>query len=265
MAPPAGAGGIGRASRSCPDPQKVPVGCRNGTDHVGLGRCRLHAGNTPAGRAHGARLAAITTARALGIEDDLDPLAAMSLCVRLAAGATEEFGRRVAALDESAPVDSAEVIADIASAKQTAQITQLGFGLDAHGRRECAAEHLRAVAEAHGEVAPARISTTSQRVAVGSIVLDSTCRRRADPVPVALLGGRDRRAPGAWRAGRACGCRAAHASAIWVAHESQACAELRVRAGRTCASSAPTAGARSPARDVAHDLHHVAALDGPHL
>src|SRR3954469_22956928 len=44
----------------------------HGTDHPGFG-CRLHTGNTPAGRAHGARLRAVGTARAFGIEADVDP------------------------------------------------------------------------------------------------------------------------------------------------------------------------------------------------
>jgi len=51
------------------------------------------------------------TARTFGLEVDVDPLAAMSLCVRLAVGATQEFRRRAAALDETAPVDSTELMA----------------------------------------------------------------------------------------------------------------------------------------------------------
>jgi hypothetical protein len=67
------------------------------------------------------------TARTFGIEADVDPLEAMSVCVRLAVGATQEFRWRAAALDESAPVDSTEVIAYVASTKQTAQIAKMAI------------------------------------------------------------------------------------------------------------------------------------------
>jgi acetyl-CoA acetyltransferase len=61
------------------------------------------------------------------MDADVDPLSAMSLCVRLAVGATQEFRRRAAALDDSAPVDSTEVIAYMASTKQTAQIAKMAI------------------------------------------------------------------------------------------------------------------------------------------
>ena len=51
----------------------------------------------------------------------------MALCVRLAVGATHEFRRRAAALDESAPVDSVEVMAYMASTKETAQIAKIAI------------------------------------------------------------------------------------------------------------------------------------------
>jgi hypothetical protein len=114
----------------------------HGTDHVGFGRCRLHAGNTPAGRTHGARLAATVTARTFGVAADVDPLAAMSLCVRLAVGATQEFRRRVAALDDSAPVDSTDVIAYMASTKQTAQIAKMAIDAGLAEREALMAERV---------------------------------------------------------------------------------------------------------------------------
>jgi hypothetical protein len=51
----------------------------------------------------------------------------MSLCVRLAVGTTQEFRRRAAGLDESAPVDSTEVLAYIASTKETARIAKMAI------------------------------------------------------------------------------------------------------------------------------------------
>lgn len=68
-----------------------------GTNHLGVGPCKLHGGNT---RAHN-RAAAPAVARQLGAEVDMEPIDALLWCVRLAAGEVRVFTELVAELAES--------------------------------------------------------------------------------------------------------------------------------------------------------------------
>lgn len=83
-------------------------------------------------------------ARTWGIEADVDPLTAILETVRLSAGATREFKRRVAENPDAKP-DSVEVMAFMAATKQTAQIAKMA--LDAG-----VAERLVNLAEREGEM-----------------------------------------------------------------------------------------------------------------
>lgn len=57
-----------------------------GTPHVGYGKCKLHGGCSPPGKAHGAKLAAIAAMPVMGGEVDVNPLDALLYTVRRASG-----------------------------------------------------------------------------------------------------------------------------------------------------------------------------------
>src|SRR3954447_14085296 len=61
---------------------KRPAG--SGTDHVGFGTCRHHAGSTPSGRQAAARQQALAELRSVGELDDVDPVEALQVAVNLA-------------------------------------------------------------------------------------------------------------------------------------------------------------------------------------
>jgi hypothetical protein len=67
-----------RAGGAC----KRPAG--SGTDHVGFGTCRHHAGSTPSGRQSAARQQALAELRAIGDVDEIDPVEALQAAVNLA-------------------------------------------------------------------------------------------------------------------------------------------------------------------------------------
>jgi hypothetical protein len=71
-------GALTRSGRAC----QLPAG--HGTDHVGFGKCRRHAGNTPGGRVYAAKLAALAELPPLGGEVDINPLEALLYTVRRA-------------------------------------------------------------------------------------------------------------------------------------------------------------------------------------
>lgn len=74
----------------CPRIKADGKQCRNragkGTDHVGVGYCDRHGGNTPGLRAHAAKLAALAAMPPTGGEVDVNPLDALLYTVRRAAG-----------------------------------------------------------------------------------------------------------------------------------------------------------------------------------
>ncbi len=72
-----------------------------GTDHPGTGPCKFHGGSTPNGKKAAAKEAALVFAReALGSEVSIDPLDALLLSVRLAAGQVN-YWRAVLASNEN--------------------------------------------------------------------------------------------------------------------------------------------------------------------
>lgn len=75
---------------------RKPAGA--GTDHVGFGSCKLHAGSTPNGRKHAARV----VAESLAVELDLAPHDALMWCVRVAAGELAFLTTKVAQLEQTA-------------------------------------------------------------------------------------------------------------------------------------------------------------------
>lgn len=84
------------ARRQQPGPCTRPAGW--GTEHVGYGNCKLHGGNTAAGRAHGAKLMALDNAVVMGAPIDIEPHDALVWCVRLAAGEVSYCNLMVASL-----------------------------------------------------------------------------------------------------------------------------------------------------------------------
>src|SRR3954452_7900559 len=61
---------------------KRPAG--SGTDHVGFGTCRHHAGSTPSGRQAAARQQALAELRSVDEVDEVDPVEALQVAVNLA-------------------------------------------------------------------------------------------------------------------------------------------------------------------------------------
>jgi hypothetical protein len=73
-----------------------------GTDHVGSGRCRLHGGATRNGRVAAAKEEAQREAvQVMGAPIDVDPLEALLVCVRVAAGEAEYASAQVAELERA--------------------------------------------------------------------------------------------------------------------------------------------------------------------
>jgi hypothetical protein len=70
-----------------------------GTENPGYGRCRLHGGATPNGRAHAARQAAEDQAARLGVEIPTDPHEALATIVDIIAGQVRFLQGKVADLD----------------------------------------------------------------------------------------------------------------------------------------------------------------------
>lgn len=86
------------------DPCRRPAGW--GTDHRGVGPCRIHLGSSPAHRVHGARVLADIQLRkelkafAVPLEGPLDPQQTLLAMVREAAGNVAYLGARVRELSE---------------------------------------------------------------------------------------------------------------------------------------------------------------------
>lgn len=71
-----------------------------GTDHVGGGTCKLHAGSTPAGRKHGARLLAEKEARLEPRSVEIGPDAALTLLRQRAFYVWAELARQTDSLGD---------------------------------------------------------------------------------------------------------------------------------------------------------------------
>jgi hypothetical protein len=67
-----------------------------GTDHLGIGSCKLHTGSTR----NGEKSAAKETALVMGAAMDMEPHEALLWCVRVAAGEVQYASERVAELSE---------------------------------------------------------------------------------------------------------------------------------------------------------------------
>lgn len=73
-----------------------------GTDHLGIGRCDRHGGDSPAGiKAAGVNAASILLRTpVMGSPVDMDPSSALLWCVAIAAGEVQYLSAKVAELDE---------------------------------------------------------------------------------------------------------------------------------------------------------------------
>lgn len=76
-----------------------------GTDHVGVGACRFHAGSTPTGRKAGALALARAEAGAMGAPIELHPHDALLLAVYIKRAEVEFYSRKIAEVDEGELVD----------------------------------------------------------------------------------------------------------------------------------------------------------------
>ncbi len=72
-----------------------------GTNHVGVGRCKLHGGNTPLAIQSGLTWLAKRECRVMGIPLDIEPHDALLQCISIAAGEVQYASFRIAELDES--------------------------------------------------------------------------------------------------------------------------------------------------------------------
>lgn len=86
----------GRTKRSDGTPCGQAAGW--GTDHPGIGACKLHGGSAPSGRVAAQREAAQAAVRTLGLPLDIDPATALLDEVRRTAGHVTWLGERIAEL-----------------------------------------------------------------------------------------------------------------------------------------------------------------------
>lgn len=70
-----------------------------GTDHPGYGKCVYHGGRSPGGRKAAVMAKVKEEAPAMGIPIDLDPMEALLMCVRIAAGEVAYTTNMIAALE----------------------------------------------------------------------------------------------------------------------------------------------------------------------
>jgi hypothetical protein len=88
---------------------RVPDLCRRpagwGTDHAGVGRCKLHGGASPNGRVHAARQVAAIEAAKLGAAVPVDPHEALMTVVHTVNGGVEYLRRRVLELEDVEVLD----------------------------------------------------------------------------------------------------------------------------------------------------------------
>lgn len=89
------------------DPCRNPAGYK--TDHVGSGRCAFHLGSTPNGRMAAAREIAAREAAKIGGEVEMEPHAALELCVRMAAADMLALARRLDALAEADVIEGDQI------------------------------------------------------------------------------------------------------------------------------------------------------------
>jgi hypothetical protein len=123
-------------AKSTGEPCKLVAGF--GTDHVGFGVCRWHGGNSPGGRAQGARLMAQAEAARLGAEVDLDPADALALAVRLVAGEVAFLRGKLREAEDAD--DSEAALRNLASTfassiERLARVGKLGVDADVDERR----------------------------------------------------------------------------------------------------------------------------------
>src|SRR4249920_131530 len=78
---------------------KLPAG--HGTDHVGIGRCKLHGGSTPNHRANAELIKAVQAVELWGGRKDIHPAEALLELVQWKAAEVEYWRRQVASLEES--------------------------------------------------------------------------------------------------------------------------------------------------------------------
>lgn len=89
------------------DPCRNPAGYK--TDHVGSGRCAFHLGSTPNGRMAAAREVAAREAARIGGEVEMEPHAALELCVRMAAADMLALARRLDALADEDVIEGDQI------------------------------------------------------------------------------------------------------------------------------------------------------------
>lgn len=72
-----------------------------GTNHLGVGRCKNHAGSTPSHELNGVLLLARRRAAVMGQPIDADPHEAILECIRIAAGEVKYASDQIQELDEA--------------------------------------------------------------------------------------------------------------------------------------------------------------------
>jgi hypothetical protein len=77
-----------------------------GTNHMGTGKCRFHAGNAPNHRKNAIKAEAITF---MGAPLDINPFDAIMWCIRITAGEVEWMSMKIAEVDEVDWIEEAYV------------------------------------------------------------------------------------------------------------------------------------------------------------
>lgn len=78
------------------DGNKCRLSAGQGTNHPGIGRCRFHGGNAPAGRKNAAKQQAIL----LGAPKEINPIDAIVWCIKMTAGEIDFYTEQMAKLEE---------------------------------------------------------------------------------------------------------------------------------------------------------------------
>jgi hypothetical protein len=97
-------GGKTRAGNPCP----LPAGW--GTQHVGVGRCKMHGGASPNAEVAGQVILARREYQVMGVPLDVHPHDALLECIRIAAGEVQYASERIAELDKAEAVGAVKVL-----------------------------------------------------------------------------------------------------------------------------------------------------------
>ena len=104
------AGATAKAGAACGAKKRAGGHCKMppgwGTDHPGIGKCKLHGGNLPS---HVKSAASEEHRKLLGVKREINPVDAIIECIQIRAGEVKWLGDRMAELDQKAWIEETMV------------------------------------------------------------------------------------------------------------------------------------------------------------